>query len=67
MWLLESMRDNKPKVLTKAQYRAQAMAELVSKNTFDAAWIETIEDTGRHDWYHGHALTMRKPPSLRSH
>jgi hypothetical protein len=28
------------------------MRELkISKNSFDAAWIAAIEDTGRHDWY----------------
>jgi hypothetical protein len=67
-WLVERMRDGKPKALTKAQYREQAMAELgVSKNSFDAAWVWAIEDTGCHDWYHGHALSIRKLPSPRAH
>lgn len=67
-WLVERMRDGKPKVLTKAQYRAQAIAELkISKNSFDAAWVWAIEETGRHDWYHGHALSIRKPTTPSAH
>ena len=67
-WLVERMRDSKPKALTKAQYREQAMAELkISKNSFDAAWISAIEDTGRHDWYHGNALSTRKPTTPSAH
>lgn len=67
-WLVERMRDGKPKVLTKAEYREQAMAELgVSKHSFDAGWVWAIEETGRHDWYHGHALSQRKPASADKH
>lgn len=63
-WLVERMRDGKPKALTKAQYREQAMGELrISKNSFDAAWVSAIEENGRHDWYHGHALSMRRRSS----
>ena len=51
-WLLEFMRDNQPKFLTKAELRDAAMRELnVSKNSFDFGWIEAIEQAGRHDWY----------------
>ena len=51
-WLLPFMRGNHPKFLTKSELREAAMRELkVSKNSFDFAWIEAIEDTGRHDWY----------------
>ncbi len=51
-WLLPFMQDNQPKFLTKAELRHAAMRELkVSKNSFDFAWIEAIERTGRHDWY----------------
>jgi hypothetical protein len=50
-WLLPFMRDNQPKFLTKDELRAAAMRELnVSKNSFDFAWIDAIERTGRHDW-----------------
>ena len=36
----------------KAELRVAAMRELgVSKNSFDFAWIDAIETTGRHDWY----------------
>jgi hypothetical protein len=35
-----------------AELRDAATRELkVSKNSFDCAWIEAIEQTGRHDWY----------------
>lgn len=67
-WLVERMRDGKQKALTKAQYREQAMAELkISKKSFDSAWVWAIEETGRHDWYHGHALSIRKSSSRRAH
>jgi hypothetical protein len=51
-WLLKFMQADKPKFLTKDELRAAAMRELnVSKNSFDFAWIDAIETTGRHDWY----------------
>jgi hypothetical protein len=51
-WLLPFLRHNQPKFLTKAELRDAALRELnVSKNSFDFAWIEAIEQTGRHDWY----------------
>ena len=51
-WLLPFLRDNQPKFLTKAELRDAAVRELeVSKNSFDFAWIEAIEHTGRYDWY----------------
>ena len=51
-WLMPFMRNDQPKFLTKAELRAAAMSELgVSKNSFDFAWIDAIETTGRHDWY----------------
>ena len=51
-WLLPFLRDNQPKFLTKAELRDAATRELkVSKNSFDFAWIEAIEQTGRYDWY----------------
>ena len=51
-WLLTYIRPGQPKPATKAALRDLAMSELgISKNSFDAAWIWTIEDTGRHDWY----------------
>jgi hypothetical protein len=43
---------NQPKFLTKAELRDAARRELkVSKNAFDFAWIQVIEETGRYDWY----------------
>jgi hypothetical protein len=34
------------------ELRDAALRELkVSNNSFDFAWIEAIEQTGRHDWY----------------
>jgi hypothetical protein len=51
-WLLNFMRNNQPKFLTKAELREAAMRELkISKNSFDFAWIIAIEETGRHDWH----------------
>ena len=51
-WLLPFMQDNQPKFLTKDELRGAAMRELnVSRNSFDFAWIDAIEKTGRHDWY----------------
>ena len=51
-WLMRFVRDGQPKVLTKAELREAAMRDLkISKNSFDAAWIWVIEETGRHDWY----------------
>jgi hypothetical protein len=44
-------QNNQPKFLTKNELRAAAMCELkVSRNSFDFAWIDAIERTGRHDW-----------------
>jgi hypothetical protein len=57
-WLLPFLRDNQPKFLTKAELRDAATRELkVSKNSFDCAWIEAIEQTGRQG---------RKVPSISS-
>jgi hypothetical protein len=51
-WLLRFMQNGQPKFLTKDELRAAAMRELgVSKSSFDFAWINAIEMTGRHDWY----------------
>jgi len=57
------MRDNQSKFLTKAELRDAAVRELkVSKNSFDFAWIEVIEQTGRYDWYE----PLRHPLRVRS-
>ena len=54
------MKNNQPKLLTKAELRAAAMRELnVSKNSFDFAWIDAIEETGRQDWYEPLRRRMR--------
>jgi hypothetical protein len=51
-WLLPFMQNGQPKFLTKDELRVAAMRQLnVSKNSFDFAWIDAIEKTGRHDWY----------------
>ena len=51
-WLLDFMQNDKPKFLTKAELCHAAMTELgVSKNSFNYAWINAIEQTGRRDWY----------------
>ncbi len=46
------MQNGQPKFLTKDELRVAAMRQLdVSKSSFDFAWIDAIETTGRHDWY----------------
>jgi hypothetical protein len=51
-WLVQFMQNNEPKFLTKREFCRAAMEELkVSKNSFNCAWINAIEETGRHDWY----------------
>ena len=51
-WLLPFMEEGRPRVATKAELCVVAMRELgVSKSSFDFAWIDAIERTGRHDWY----------------
>ena len=51
-WLLPFMQNNQAKFLTKNELRAAAMRDLkVSKNSFDFAWIDAIERTGRLDWH----------------
>jgi hypothetical protein len=40
------VRENQPKFLSKAELRDAARRELkVSKNAFDFAWIQVIEET----------------------
>jgi hypothetical protein len=51
-WLVKFMRNSNLKFPTKSELCRAAMAELnVSKNSFNAAWVIAIEQTGRHDWY----------------
>jgi len=62
-WLLRFSRDGEPKFLTKAELRGAAVLELsVSKNSFDFAWIDAIELTGRHDWYE----PLRRRPGTKT-
>jgi hypothetical protein len=57
------LRDNQPKFLTKAELRDAALRELkVSKDSFDSAWIQVIEETGRYDWYE----PLRRPLRVKS-
>ena len=61
-WLLNRIRPGQAKRATKAALRDAAMRELgISKNSFDAAWIAAIEETGRHDWYD----PLRRQPRAR--
>jgi hypothetical protein len=54
------VKSNQPKFLTKNELRTAAMRELkVSKNSFDFAWIDAIERTGRHDWYEPRRRRLR--------
>jgi hypothetical protein len=51
-WLISFMQNGQPKFLTKDELRVAAMHQPnVSKISFDFAWIDAIEKTGRHDWY----------------
>jgi hypothetical protein len=51
-WLIPFMQNGQPKFLTKDELRVAAMRQLnVSKSSFDFAWIDAIETTGRRDWY----------------
>ena len=46
------MQNRQPKFLTKEELPVVAMHQLnVSKSSFDFAWIDAIETTGRHNWY----------------
>jgi hypothetical protein len=59
-WLLRYMKGNQPKFLTKAELRGAAIRELkTSKNSFDSAWIDAIEEAGRQDWYEPLRQRMR--------
>ena len=58
-----SCKSDQPKFLTKVELRVAAMRELgVSRNSFDFAWIDAIETTGRHDWYE----PLRKRPRTQN-
>ena len=62
-WLLRFMKNNQPKFLTKAELRGAAIRELnISKNSFDSAWIDAIEEAGRQDWYE----PLRQPMHTKS-
>jgi len=46
------MQENQPKFLIRDELRVAAMRQFnVSKSSLDFAWIDAIEQTGRHDWY----------------
>ena len=58
-WLLPIIDNGQPKYLSKDELRFVAMKELgVSQNSFNFAWINAIEISGRHDWYE--PLRMRR-------
>jgi len=62
-WLLPFMQSGQPKFLTKDELRVAALRQLdVSKSSFDFAWIDAIETTGRHDWYE----PLRRRPRTKS-
>ena len=66
-WLLRFMQDNQPTFLTKDELRSAAMRELnVSNNSFDFAWIDAIETSGRVDWYEPLRKRTRTKNSARS-
>ncbi len=50
-----------PKYITKDEFRRAAIDQLkISNSSFDFAWIDAIETSGRHDWYE--PLRKRKSP-----
>jgi hypothetical protein len=52
VWLGQFMGNGEPKFLTNNELCRAAIEELkVSKNSFNLAWINAIEEAGRHDWY----------------
>jgi hypothetical protein len=54
------MKNKHPKFLTKSELRAAAIRKFnMSKNSFDFAWIDAIEEAGRHDWYEPLRRRMR--------
>ena len=51
-WLLPLMQTDQPRLAIKAELCVIAIRKLgVSKSSFDFAWIDAIEQTGRRDWY----------------
>jgi len=51
-WLVAFMLDDQPRFLTKAELRTAAIERLaISRSSFDFAWVDAIERTGRNDWY----------------
>lgn len=59
-WLRPFIQDDQPKFVTKEELRDAAMRELnISKNAFDTAWVVTIEEVGRYDWYEPLRRRMR--------
>jgi hypothetical protein len=61
-WLLPFIQNGQPKFLTQDELRVAAIRTInVSKSSFDFAWIDAIEKTGRHDWYEPFA--PRRPPT----
>jgi hypothetical protein len=60
-WLLPFMENDRPRYATKDELRAAAMRDLgVSKSSFDFAWIDAIERTGRREWYEPLRRRLRK-------
>jgi hypothetical protein len=60
-WLLPFMATGQPKYITKDEFRRAAIDQLkISNSSFDFAWIDAIETSGRHDWYE--PLRKRKSP-----
>jgi hypothetical protein len=46
-WLLRFRKNKHPKFLTKSELRVAAIREFnESKNSFDFAWIDAIEEAG---------------------
>lgn len=51
-WLLPIIDNGRQKYVSKDELRAVAMKELgISHNSFNFAWINAIETSGRQDWY----------------
>jgi hypothetical protein len=65
-WLLRFIIAGQPKRWTKSELCQAAMRELqVSKSSFNFAWVNEIERTGRRDWYEPLRTRQQSKPTRR--
>jgi hypothetical protein len=62
-WLILIHAERLAEVFDKGRTACRCLDQLnVSKSSFDFAWIDAIEKTGRHDWYEH----LRRPPRTKT-